>query len=91
MLRIDPKLQTSSQVVYSVTGSLTADHLPEVEALVGEAVRLGQEITFDLEGVWLVAREAVSFFSAGAGQRVHLLHAPAYLRQWLKCEGREEA
>ena len=89
MLRIDSTLRTSSSVVFSMTGCLTADQLPQIETLVRSALGAGQEVTLDLGGVWLVAREAVAFFSSGEGRAVHLLHPPAYLREWLKHEQRE--
>jgi hypothetical protein len=89
MLRIDSTLRTGSSVVFSMTGCLTADQLPQVEALVRSAAGAGQEVTLDLGGVSLVAREAVEFFSSGEGRGVHLLHPPAYLREWLKHEKRE--
>jgi hypothetical protein len=89
MLRIDSTLRTGSSVVYTMTGCLTADQMPQLEALVRNARGAGQEVTLDLGGVWLVAREVVAFFSSGAGREIQLLRPPAYLREWLKHEQRE--
>ena len=71
---------------YFLTGKISADHLPEIARLITDARAAGRTLTFDLEGVGPVDREVVSFFVAGAGRSVRLLHCPTYLREWIRKE-----
>jgi hypothetical protein len=88
MLKIEKVSETGKQVVYALSGQISAAHVGELEKLVRGAGRRGLEIALDLEGVGLVEREAVRFFTAGAGSGVRLRHCPVYLREWIRCESR---
>ena len=71
-----------------LSGTLDGASLPEMERLAGECVSSGGSVVVDLSNVRLVDREAVRFFSSGAGRRVKIVGCPAYLREWLRSEGR---
>jgi hypothetical protein len=86
MLRIEKSSETKSGVRYDLTGKIAAEHLDELRRLLADAARTGRKITFDLEGVGVVEREVVRFFSSGAGAAVQLRHCPTYMREWIRCE-----
>jgi ABC-type transporter Mla MlaB component len=91
MLKIEKTAETNSRVTYSLSGRVSSDHLPPLTALVRKSLDTGKKVTLDLEAVGLVDRETVKFLACGEGRGVKLLHCPVYLREWLRCEGREEA
>ncbi len=72
----------------ALSGVADAASLVELGRLTGEAEAAGSRVVVDLSGVRLVEREAVRFFSRGPGRRVRLTGCPAYLREWLRSEGR---
>ena len=91
MLKIEKTSETDTSVTFFLSGRISADHVPELNRLLRKARGAGQGVTLDLEGVGLVDRKAVEFFTKGEGARSKLLHCPVYVREWLRCEGREEA
>lgn len=89
MLRIETRTDTNTEVTYTLAGKATQEHLPElVELLAVERAR-GRRVTLDLEGLILADREFVKFLAAGEGSRVELVHCPAYVLSWMRCEGCE--
>jgi hypothetical protein len=90
MLRIETQTETAAGVTYSLVGRVTGEELPELERLLTTAGAEGRRVTLDLAGVVLVDREFVRFLSTGEGARAELAHCPAYVRSWIRCEGREE-
>ena len=88
MLKIEIAARTPTGIVYSLTGRVDAARLPELGGLLEDARREGQRVVFDLEGVDAVDREAVRFFVRGAGRKAHLLHCPAYVKEWCRAEAR---
>ena len=89
MLKIEKTSETAAAVTLFLSGRISADHVPELNKLLREAREAGQTVTLDLEGVGLVDRKAVEFFTKGEGARSRLLHCPVYVREWLRCEGRK--
>ena len=90
MLRIETRTDTNLTVTYALAGRATQEHLPElVELLAGERAR-GRRVTLDLEGLVLADREFVRFLACGEGSGVELVHCPAYVLSWIRCEGEEE-
>jgi hypothetical protein len=90
MLRIETRTDTTSDVTYALAGRATQEHLPElVELLMAERSR-GRRVTLDLEGLVLADREFVKFLACGEGSRAELVHCPAYVLSWIRCEGEEE-
>ena len=90
MLRIETQTETAAEVTYSLVGRVTGEDLPALERLLATAGGQGRRVTLDLAGVVLVDREFVRFLSTGEGARAELAHCPAYVRSWIRCEGREE-
>jgi len=90
MLRIETRTETASAITYALAGKATEEHLPElVQLLAGERAR-GRRVTLDLEGLILADREFVRFLACGGGTTATLVHCPAYVLSWIRCEGEEE-
>jgi len=88
MLKIEKTSESGKHVVYALSGQISAAHVGELEKLVKGARREGRQVTLDLEGVGLVEREAVRFFSATASSGIRLQHCPVYVREWMRGESR---
>jgi ABC-type transporter Mla MlaB component len=89
MLRIETRSETTEAVTYALAGQLTQEHLAELKELVTGAKAAGRRVTLDLAGVVLVDRELVLFFACKA-KGIELVHCPAYVLSWIRCEGEEE-
>ena len=90
MLRIETRSETTDAVTYALAGQLTQEHLAELRELVTGARTAGRRVILDLAGVVLVDRELVRFFACGNAKGIELVHCPAYVLSWIRCEGEEE-
>lgn len=88
MLKIEVASQTETGVVFRLTGRVDHGRLAELKALLSESRRAGRKVVFDLEGVDAVDRDVVRFFVRGAGRDAHLLHCPAYVKEWCRAEAK---
>jgi hypothetical protein len=89
MLRIETRTDTPSRVTYALAGRATREHLPElIEMLTAERAR-GRRVTLDLAGLVLADRDFVRFLACGEGSGAALVHCPAYVLSWMRCEGEE--
>jgi hypothetical protein len=89
MLRIETRTDTPSKVTYALAGRATRERLPElIELLDAERAR-GRQVTLDLDGLVLADREFVRFLARGEGSKIELVHCPAYVLSWIRCEGEE--
>ncbi len=89
MLRIETRTDKPTEVTYALAGRATQEHLPELtQLLAAERVR-GRQVTLDLEGLVLADRDFVRFLARGEGSKVELVHCPAYVLSWIRCEGEE--
>ena len=91
MLKIEKTAETAKRVTFFLSGRISDDQVTELERIVQDSRRIGQEVTLDLEGVGIVDRRAVKFFLEGEGSRAKLLHTPVYVAEWLRTEGRKIA
>jgi hypothetical protein len=90
MLRIETRADTPEQVTYALAGKATAEHLPEIRRLLTAERARGRRVTLDLAGLVLADRDFVRLLACGEGYGVELLHCPAYVLSWIRCEGEEE-
>lgn len=68
---------------FAFSGRLERQHVSEIQELVdvhGEV----REITFDLEELRLVDREAVRFLAACEAKGIKLKNCPSYIREWIE-------
>jgi hypothetical protein len=90
MLRIETRTDTPSGVTYALAGRATREHLPELVQLLAAERARGRRVTLDLEGLVLADRDFVRLLACGEGSGIELLHCPAYVLSWIRCEGEEE-
>lgn len=90
MLRIETRTDTTSEVLYALAGRATSEHLPELKELLKADRDRGRRVTLDLEGLTLADRDFVRFLACGEGMGIALVHCPAYVLSWMRCEGKEE-
>jgi STAS domain len=90
MLRIETRFESSQAITYALAGQLTQEHLAELRELLIAAQAAGRRVTLDLAGVVLVDRELVRFFACGNAKGIELVHCPAYVLSWIRCEGEEQ-
>ena len=89
MLRIETRTDTTSEVTYALAGKATQEHLPELLGLLATERARGRRVTFDLEGLILADRDFVKFLARGEGSQAELVHCPAYVLSWMRCEEEE--
>src|SRR6478672_2218640 len=88
MLKIERGPASEKEQVYRLTGRIDAEHLEEIRSLLESAHLARKRVVLDLESVSDVDRDTVRFFTAGPGRAAHLLHCPAYVKEWCRVEAR---
>jgi anti-anti-sigma regulatory factor len=82
------KIQRSTEdglVVFTLTGRIQVEHLPELQRLLALEAR-DHSIVFDLDQVRLVDRETVKFLKQCEADGAKLENCPAYIREWMEKE-----
>jgi anti-anti-sigma regulatory factor len=74
-----------SEVVFTLSGRIQADQLPELEALLKSASE-EHKVVLDLQQVKLVDRDAVRFLSQIEQTSATLRNCSAFIRQWISHE-----
>jgi anti-anti-sigma regulatory factor len=83
MLRITRK--TNGQVVFRVSGQLTAENVSEMEALIAAEVK-GERIVLDCTDLRSVDGEAVKFLEKWEADSIKLKNCGLYIRERIKRE-----
>ena len=86
MLRITRKI--NGQVVFKVSGQLTAENVAEMEALIA-AEGKGKRIVLDCTDLRSVDGEAVKFLEKGEADSIKLKNCGLYIREWIRRERQE--
>ena len=86
MLRITKK--TNGQVVFKVSGQLTAENVSEMEALIA-AEGKGKRIILDCTDLRSVDGEAVKFLEKWEADSIKLENCGLYIREWIKRQRQE--
>ncbi len=76
---------TNGQVVFTLSGRMDADNLPELKELIESEAR-GRCIVLELNDLTLVDRDAVRFLERCEAHRIKLENCPAYIREWIARE-----
>ena len=82
------KIQRSTDadnVRFVLSGHLEREHIAELERLIDEDAPHSR-LTFDLEEIRLVDREAVGFLARCEAAGIRLENCAAYLREWIARE-----
>lgn len=83
MLKIQRK--ANGDVVLTVSGSLVADSVGELSAVL-EGEPSGRRVVLDLKDVVQVDRETVRFLRARERNGLALRNCPPYIREWITRE-----
>jgi len=86
MLRITKK--THGQVVFKVSGQLTAENVAEMGALIA-AESKGKRIVLDCIDLRSVDGEAVKFLEKWESDSIKLKNCGLYIREWIRRERQE--
>lgn len=88
MLKIETSSRNAAELTVVLSGRIGREYLPELERVVREGLAAHRRISFDLQHVSLVDRDAVDFLATGVARGVQLRACPSYLRAWLASVGR---
>jgi hypothetical protein len=80
-LKIEQSVRQGS-TVFSLVGRFEAEHIGELEDLLG-LDKEARQVVLDLQEVRLADREAVKFLARCEAVGVQLENCPAYIRQWV--------
>jgi hypothetical protein len=69
--------------IFKLSGRIEEPHVPELQKLI-EAEAEVAAITFDLQEVRLVDREAVRFLASCESRGIKLRNCPPYIREWIE-------
>jgi len=72
-------------VVFTLTGRIQAEQLPELQALLSSESS-DRDIVLDLRDVRLVDRHAVRFLAESEAGGAELRNGSAYIREWISQE-----
>jgi anti-anti-sigma regulatory factor len=79
------KLERQGSTVFSLVGRFEAEHIEELEDLLGPQ-KEARPLVLDLQEVRLADREAVKFLARCEAGGVQLENCPAYIREWVRRE-----
>jgi anti-anti-sigma regulatory factor len=83
MLRITRK--ANGQVVFKVSGQLTAENVTEMEALIAAETK-GRQIVLECRDLRSVDGEAVKFLEKWEADSIKLKNCGLYIREWIRRE-----
>ena len=83
MLRITKKI--NGQVLFKVSGQLTAENVAEMEALIAAETK-GRRIVLDCADLRSVDGEAVKFLEKWEAESIRLKNCGLYIREWIRRE-----
>lgn len=76
---------TNGEVVLKLSGRMTSENVPEVQALVSSETT-SRNIILDLKDLTIVDRDAVSFLQYREADGIELKNCPIYIREWIRRE-----
>ncbi len=79
----------NGEVVIKLSGRMDAENVGELDTLVRKEDD-GRHIVLDLRDLTLVDQDAVSFLKRCEEDNITLKNCPAYIREWITRERREE-
>ena len=80
MLRIHRK--ANGEVVFTLSGQLDQEHVPELEALIA-AEGKDRRIILDLRDMTLTGQDGISFFAQCEAADIGLANCDPYVREWI--------
>jgi anti-anti-sigma regulatory factor len=86
MLRI--RRSANGEVVFTLSGQMDEESIAELEAQINSEEK-GRRIVLDLKDLTLVNEDAVRFVVGCEANSITLENCPAYVREWIKVQRRE--
>ena len=83
------KSQEQRLTIFTLSGSLDAEHVPELERLLGSPEDYAK-IMLDLRDLRFADRDAVRFLSKCEMAGLKLRNCPAYVREWMNRERNDD-
>jgi anti-anti-sigma regulatory factor len=80
MFRIRRK--ANGGVVFSLSGRLDAEHIAELEALIG-AENSGRRIILDVKDMTLTGQDGIDFLTRCEASDIALVNCDPYVREWI--------
>ena len=72
----------NGEVVFTISGRMEAENVPELEALFRSEAKSVRMI-LDLRNLSLVDQDALKFLNRSESEGVALKNCPAYIREWI--------
>jgi anti-anti-sigma regulatory factor len=80
MLRI--QRTDNGDVVFTLSGRLDKEHIPELEALIG-AEGKDRRIVLDLRDMTLTGQDGITFLAKCEADGISLVNCDPYVREWI--------
>ena len=87
MLRI--QRSANGKVVFTLSGQMDEEPIAELETLISSEAN-GRRIILDLKDLTLVNENAITFLERCEANSIALKNCPAYVREWINAQRREE-
>jgi anti-anti-sigma regulatory factor len=72
----------NGEVVFTISGRLNAEHIAELETLVG-AEGKGRRIILDLKDMTLTGQDGIEFLIRCEASDIALVNCDPYVREWM--------
>ena len=72
----------NGEVVFTISGRIDADHIAELETLIG-AEEKGRRIILDLKDMTLTGQDGIDFLTRCEASDIALVNCDPYVREWI--------
>jgi len=72
----------NEEVVFTISGRLHAEHIAELETLIG-AEEKGRRIILDLKDMTLTGQDGIEFLTRCEASDIALVNCDPYVREWM--------
>ena len=79
------KRSSNGQVVFTLSGRMDEEHIPELETLI-RSEATGRHMVLDLKNVTLLGRDAISLLGRCEANGITLQNCSGYVREWIRRE-----
>ena len=76
----------NEEVVFAISGRLDAQHIAELETLIG-AEGKDRRIILDLKDMTLTGQDGIDFLTRCEASHIALVNCDPYVREWITREG----
>jgi anti-anti-sigma regulatory factor len=80
------KVAENGSTVWRICGRIEVEGLAELRDTVSCQESAYEKVVLDLQEVWLVDQQAVTFLAACEAKGAQLRNCPSYIREWIQRE-----